>query len=394
MRIFRKFTTRQEQQPANSMKNPRSVFSILSRQSPRSRAGTDFDSLLRANRKGQGRTDMMGSQVSHKTRNLIIAVLPILAGLICLGIGRYSVSIQETIRILFSGITGYEPDPTAYTVIFNVRLPRILLAVLVGAGLSCSGAAFQGLFSNPLATPDTLGVASGASFGAVLGLLMHGNLVTVQLLALLFGVISCFITYSISRRNGKSSIVMIVLAGMVISAIFEALVSLMKYVADPEEELPTITYWLMGSMSRSTYSNLMMGAPFILAGVALIFALRWRLNILSLNEDEASSLGTNIQLMRLVFIAVSSMITASCVSMCGQVGWVGLLIPHISRMIGGNNNRSVIPMSIGLGAFFMIVMDTFARAATAAEIPISILTAIVGAPVFILLLRKTGGAWT
>lgn len=128
--------------------------------------------------------------------------------------------------------------------------------MLVGAGLSCSGAAFQGLFSNPLATPDTLGVASGASFGAVLGLLMHGNLVTVQLLALLFGVISCFITYSISRRNGKSSIVMIVLAGMVISAIFEALVSLMKYVADPEEELPTITYWLMGSMSRSTYSNL------------------------------------------------------------------------------------------------------------------------------------------
>ena len=124
---------------------------------------------------------MMGSQVSHKTRNLIIAVLPILAGLICLGIGRYSVSIQETIQILLSRITGYEPDPTAYTVIFNVRLPRILLAVLVGAGLSCSGAAFQGLFSNPLATPDTLGVASGASFGAVLGLLMHGNLVTVQL---------------------------------------------------------------------------------------------------------------------------------------------------------------------------------------------------------------------
>ena len=169
---------------------------------------------------------------------------------------------------------------------------------------------------------------------------------------------------------------MIVLAGMVISAVFEALVSLMKYVADPEEELPTITYWLMGSMSRSTYNNLMMGAPFIIAGILLIFALRWRLNIMSLNEDEASSLGMNIQIM------------------CGQVGWVGLLIPHISRMIGGNNNRSVIPISIGLGAFFMIVMDTFARAATAAEIPISILTAIVGAPVFIILLRKTGGAWS
>ena len=264
----------------------------------------------------------------------------------------------------------------------------------MGAGLSCAGAAFQGLFSNPLATPDTLGVASGASFGAVLGLLMHGNLILVQILALIFGILSCIITYSISRRNGKSSIVMIVLAGMVISAVFEALVSLMKYVADPEEELPTITYWLMGSMSRSTYNNLIMGAPFIIAGILLIFALRWRLNIMSLNEDEASSLGMNIQIMRLIFIAASSMITASCVSMCGQVGWVGLLIPHIARMIGGNNNRSVIPMSIGLGAFFMIIMDTFARAATAAEIPISILTAIVGAPVFIILLRKTGGAWS
>ena len=261
------------------------------------------------------------------TRNLIIAVLPLLAALICLGIGRYSLDVRETVKILFSGLTGYEPDPTGYTVIFNVRLPRILLAILVGAGLSCAGAAFQGLFSNPLATPDTLGVASGASFGAVLGLLMHGNLILVQILALIFGILSCIITYSISRRNGKSSIVMIVLAGMVISAVFEALVSLMKYVADPEEELPTITYWLMGSMSRSTYNNLIMGAPFIIAGILLIFALRWRLNIMSLNEDEASSLGMNIQIMRLIFIAASSMITASCVSMCGQVGWVGLLIP-------------------------------------------------------------------
>ena len=319
---------------------------------------------------------MAAKRTSRKTRNLIIAVLPLLAALICLGIGRYSLSVRETVKILFSHFTGYEPDPTGYTVIFNVRLPRILLAILVGTGLSCAGAAFQGLFSNPLATPDTLGVASGASFGAVLGLLMHGNLILVQMLALIFGIISCIITYSISRKNGKSSIVMIVLAGMVISAVFEALVS------------------LMGSMSRSTYNNLMMGAPFIIAGILLIFALRWRLNIMSLNEDEASSLGMNIQIMRLVFIAASSMITASCVSMCGQVGWVGLLIPHIARMIGGNNNRSVIPMSIGLGAFFMIIMDTFARAATAAEIPISILTAIVGAPVFIILLRKTGGAWS
>lgn len=332
--------------------------------------------------------------ISSGLLTAMLILLPVVAALICLGIGRYSLSVSETIEILFSDITGKEVNQTGYTVIFNVRLPRIILAAVVGAGLSCAGAAFQSLFSNPLATPDTLGVASGASFGAVLMLLIGGGLFTVQLSALTFGLISCFVTYAMSRKNGKSSIVMIVLSGMVISAVFEALVSLLKYVADPEEELPVITYWLMGSMSRANYDNLKMGFPFIFLGLIIIFALKWRLNILSLNDDEANSLGMNVQIMRIIFIAASSMITASCVSMCGQVGWVGLLVPHISRMINGNNNCSVVPISAGLGAFFMIVMDTFARSATAAEIPISILTAIIGAPVFIILLRKTGGSWT
>ena len=284
-------------------------------------------------------------------------------------------------------------DNTAYTVIFNVRLPRIILAAVVGAGLSCAGAAFQGLFSNPLATPDTLGVASGASFGAVLAMLIGGNMIGIQGMALIFGLISCLITFLIGRSSRRGSIVMIVLAGLVVSSVFEALVSLMKYVADPQDELPVITYWLMGSMSRANYKNLVMGIPFIVIGIIIIFALRWRLNILSFNEDEARSLGVNVKILRAAFILASSMITASCVSMCGQVGWVGLLVPHISRMMRGNNNCKVIPVSISLGAFFMIVMDTFARSATASEIPISILTAIIGAPVFIVLLKKTGGSW-
>lgn len=325
---------------------------------------------------------------------VFLTILPIAAALICLGIGRYSLTVTETIEVLLSPLTGKEVEANAYSVIYMIRLPRIFLAAAVGSGLSCAGAAFQGLFSNPLATPDTLGVGSGAAFGAVLAMLFGSGLITIQMTALLFGLLACFITYNISRKNGKSSIIMIVLAGMVISAVFEAAVSLMKYIADPEEELPVITYWLMGSMSRANYDNLILGLPFILAGIIIIFALRWRLNILSLNEDEASSLGMNIKIMRVIFIIASSMITASCVSMCGSVGWVGLLIPHIARMIGGNNNRTVVPISIALGAFFMIVMDTFARSATAAEIPISILTALIGAPVFITLLRKTGGAWT
>ena len=325
---------------------------------------------------------------------IILGILPFLAALICLGIGRYSMSVSETVTTLFSRFTNAKVDNTAYTVIFNVRLPRIILAAVVGAGLSCAGAAFQGLFSNPLATPDTLGVASGASFGAVLAMLIGGNMIGIQGMALIFGLISCLITFLIGRSSRRGSIVMIVLAGLVVSSVFEALVSLMKYVADPQDELPVITYWLMGSMSRANYKNLVMGIPFIVIGIIIIFALRWRLNILSFNEDEARSLGVNVKILRVAFILASSMITASCVSMCGQVGWVGLLVPHISRMMRGNNNCKVIPVSISLGAFFMIVMDTFARSATASEIPISILTAIIGAPVFIVLLKMTGGSWT
>ena len=324
---------------------------------------------------------------------IILGILPFLAALICLDIGRYSMSVSETVTTLFSRFTNAKVDNTAYTVIFNVRLPRIILAAVVGAGLSCAGAAFQGLFSNPLATPDTLGVASGASFGAVLAMLIDGNMIGIQGMALIFGLISCLITFLIGRSSRRGSIVMIVLAGLVVSSVFEALVSLMKYVADPQDELPVITYWLMGSMSRANYKNLVMGIPFIVIGIIIIFALRWRLNILSFNEDEARSLGVNVKILRAAFILASSMITASCVSMCGQVGWVGLLVPHISRMMRGNNNCKVIPVSISLGAFFMIVMDTFARSATASEIPISILTAIIGAPVFIVLLKKTGGSW-
>ncbi|MBR6615681.1 MAG: iron ABC transporter permease [Lachnospiraceae bacterium] len=333
-------------------------------------------------------------RLSAFTLGVVLTFLPIAAALICLGIGRYSMTTKETIEVLLSPFTGKEVENFAYSTIFHIRLPRILLAAAVGSGLSCAGTAFQGLFSNPLATPDTLGVGSGAAFGAVLAMLFGANLISIQFFALIFGLLACFITYNISRKNGKNSIIMIVLSGMVISAVFEALVSMMKYIADPEEELPVITYWLMGSMSRANYDNLKLGLPFIFAGIILIFLLRWRLNILSLNEDEASSLGMNIKVMRIIFIIASSMITASSVSMCGSVGWVGLLIPHISRMIGGNNNNSVVPISISLGALFMIVMDTFARSATAAEIPISILTAIIGAPVFVMLLRRTGGAWS
>lgn len=329
----------------------------------------------------------------NKRIAILLIVVPFITAIICLGFGRYSITVRETIEVLLNGLKGNVDEGMTYSVIFNVRLPRIFLAMLVGSGLACAGAAFQGLFTNPMATPDTLGVASGASFGAVLAMMFDANLIVIQLMALVFGLLACYITYNISKLKGKSSIVMIVLGGMVVSSLFQAFVSLAKYLADPQDKLPSITYWLMGSMSAASYHTLLLGGPFIIIGIVLIFALRWRLNILSLNEEEAKSMGINLKFMRILVIIAASLITSACVSMCGQVGWIGLLIPHIARMIMGSNNKTVIPVSISMGAVFMLIIDTFARSATSAEIPLSILTAIIGAPFFISLLRKTGGAW-
>ena len=254
----------------------------------------------------------------HNLMSLVIFLLPIAVTIICIGIGRYHISPLESLQILVSPLTGQEVDPQGWSVVYHVRLPRIMLALVAGMGLSISGASFQALFSNPLATPDTLGVATGASFGAVLALLFTRNVFVVQLAALAMGLAALAGTCMISRLNGKSSILMVVLGGMVVSSLFQALVSLVKYVADPDEDLPAITYWLMGSMSRATYQGLAVGIPLILLGVALLFLLRWRLNILSLQEDETRALGIDVRKLRIMVMAASTLVTASCVSLCGQ----------------------------------------------------------------------------
>ena len=334
----------------------------------------------------------MNSRMKNKIWTIGILATLLLCMLGAIAIGRYSITIGQIINTLLpENLAFAEVNENVRTVIYNIRLPRVLMAVLAGSGLAISGAAFQSLFSNPLATPDTLGVATGTSFGATLGIMLGFNSFGIQVSAFIFGIICVILVYFISRIRGQSNMIMIILAGMVIGSLFEAMVSLIKYTADPQDELPQITFWLMGSMSGIDLHDLMLGSPFILAGIIIIFVLRWKMNMLSLHEDEAKSLGVNVQMVRMFVIAAATLITASVVSVCGKIGWVGLLIPHISRMIFGNNNKSVIPASIGLGAVFMVVIDTIARSATAAEIPISILTAVVGAPFFIILLRKTGG---
>ena len=315
-------------------------------------------------------------------QRIVLIILPILVVILAMGIGRMVISPVEVLKSTFEKFGyDYSINPQNEIVLWTIRFPRIILALLVGAGLSVAGCAFQSLFSNPLATPDTLGVASGTSFGAALGILMGFSLIGIQAVSL---------TYLSGTGKGHSMNT-IVLAGIMIGSLFSALVSFTKFVADSESQLPAITYWLMGSLSSASYKTLMLGAPFIIVGIFVLYLLRWRLNILMLSEDEAKSSGTNIKLLRTITIIAATMMTGSCVSMCGQVGWVGLIIPHMCRMKFGNNHLSLIPASISIGAVFMVIVDTIARSLVATEIPISILTAIVGAPFFITLMRRSGG---
>ena len=308
--------------------------------------------------------------------------------LIALCLGQYTIALQDVIKVL----TLQKVDlANAETVIFNIRIPRILVSLIVGSGLAAAGASFQALFSNPLATPDTLGCANGASFGAALGILLGLNVLGIQISALIFGILAVVLVFVFTRYRHANQIMMIILGGMVVSSLFSALVSLIKYVADPNDVLPVITFWLMGSFSNSTVRSLYTGVPMIILGMVVLYLMRYRINALSLKEEEAASLGINVRQNRMIVIVASSLITASVVSMCGVVGWVGLLIPHISRMLFGNNHTKVIPGCIVFGALFMLIIDTIARCMYQAEIPVSILTAIIGAPVFLLLLRKTGG---
>ncbi len=315
-------------------------------------------------------------------------IATLLLALIALCLGQYTIALQDVIKVL----TLQEVDlVNAETVIFNIRIPRILVSLIVGSGLATAGASFQALFSNPLATPDTLGCANGASFGAALGILLGLNALGIQISALIFGILAVVLVFVFTRYRHANQIMMIILGGMVVSSLFSALVSLIKYVADPNDVLPVITFWLMGSFSNSTVRSLYTGVPMIILGMMILYLMRYRMNALSLKEEEAASLGINVRQNRMIVIIASSLITASVVSMCGVVGWVGLLIPHISRMLFGNNHTKVIPGCIVFGALFMLVIDTIARCMYQAEIPVSILTAIIGAPVFLLLLRKTGG---
>jgi len=331
-------------------------------------------------------------------RTTLVYLLPIALLIISLFIGRYqtplSAVVDESIITFSSLFFGTPASVSAqHTVLFNVRLPRILAALLVGAALSMAGASFQGIFRNPLVSPYILGVGSGAGFGACLAILLWNNYLIIQLMAFAFGLLAMFIAISMGKVSKGTGTLVFVLSGIIVSSIFTALTSLAKYVADPYDQLPEIVFWLMGSLASVRYGDLFYILLPILIGAFVLFLFRWRINILSLGDEEAKALGMDVEKMRLIIIVCATLITSAAVSISGVIGWVGLVVPHISRMIVGPNYSRLLPMSMVIGASFMLVVDDLSRTIVATEIPLGILTSLVGAPLFAYLIKKGRMGW-
>lgn len=328
---------------------------------------------------------------------LMVLVIGLVASaLVALCTGRYTIRVRDAVLVLYSGARkmlglpelAQSWDPMAENVIYTLRLPRVAAAILVGGALSLSGASYQGVFKNPLVSPDLLGVSTGACVGAAIAILLHLNAAGIQTLAFLFGILTVALTVLIPRLMKNDSITMLVLSGVIVGGIMSSLMGVIKYLADPETELADITYWQMGSFAKVTKADVLTIALPILAAGALLIAIRWQINLLSLGEQEAKTLGIRIGLTRNVIILCSTLLTACAVCLCGTIGWVGLVVPHLARMLVGPDNIKSIPVSCVLGSIFMLLIDTLARGATTLEIPLSILTGLIGAPFYLYILVK------
>ncbi len=332
------------------------------------------------------------SEAARRGRAVVagLAVFVVVAAGVSLMLGRYPIDPLQAIAMLVDQVV---PLPQTWTdqqatLFFNVRLPRVLLGLMVGCCLAVAGAAYQGTFQNPLVSPDILGASQGAAFGAALAILLGFSAAGVSLTAFAMALLTVFLVLLISARAKGNHMMVVVLAGVMVSSLFQAGVSYAKLVADPTDELADITYWLMGSLTGAKMSEVTTVFPLMLVGCAVLFALRWRINILTMGDDEAATMGVNARLIRIVVIVAATIVTASSVCVTGMIGWVGLVIPHLCRMLVGADYRRLIPASMLMGAGFLLVVDDVARLATTAEIPIGILTAFVGAPFFLYLITR------
>lgn len=323
-------------------------------------------------------------------RRLLLTGLLVLVVVLCLlslSVGRYPLPISDIIGFVFGQKTVDEHTALLLT---EVRLPRILAALLVGGALSVSGVAYQGMFKNPLISPDILGVSSGAGFGAALAILLSCSMLGIQLSAFAFGLAAVLISLALSKRISgvHSQALVLLLSGIITGAMFGAFISLTKYIADAEYKLPDITFWLMGSLTNVTATQVFTIAPIVLLAVLPLYFSSWRLNVLSFGEDEAHTMGVQVQRLRLVVILSATLLTATVVSITGLIGWIGLVVPHIARFIIGSDNRYLLPAAFMLGSSFLIVIDLLSRTLSALEIPLGIIASIIGAPIFFFVLKS------
>jgi iron complex transport system permease protein len=328
-------------------------------------------------------------------RRATLLAVPFLLLFLSLFVGRLDVGPRDVLRIVAAQLFPIQRSwpESVEIIVIQIRLPRALMAMCVGAGLSISGAAFQGMFRNPLVSPDVLGVSAASGFGAALAILLSRNALELQLFAFGFGVAGVAMTYLLARVHQTTPVLMLVLSGVVVAAFFSALLSGVKFVADPENKLPAITYWLLGSFNAATLRTVVMAAPAIAAGTLGLLLASWKLNVLSMGDEEARALGVRTEPLKAAIVVCTTLITAAAVSTCGVIGWVGLVMPHVARTLVGPDHRHLFPAALSVGATYVLAIDTVARTAAAVEIPIGILTAIVGAPYFAYLLRRTSGAW-
>lgn len=337
---------------------------------------------------------MYKERLKSKSKSVFLILLPFIFIFISIMIGSYKIDPIVVLKVIVGKFTGntYGVDPLTINVLWTTRLPRILSAAAVGAALSISGAVFQSLFKNPLASPYTLGVSNGSGFGAALGIVMSAGVVGIQAFSIAFGLLTVGITFLLAARSKKSTVTL-VLAGMLVGSLFSSLVSLLKFVADPYDKLPQIVFWLMGSLNGASFEKLMRILPLYFISIAIIFLFRWKINVLSMGDQEAKSYGVNVQRDRKIIIIASSVLTALVVSISGIIGWVGIVIPHFARMLVGPDFRKIFPVCISLGISYLVVIDDICRAISTTEIPIGVVTGILGAPLFIYFIYKRKVNW-
>ena len=331
---------------------------------------------------------------SYKIPFAVLIAVFLAAILVSVVIGRYSLSIGQFFRVIWSKMPFSDIartwDPAAEKVLFEIRLPRVAAALMIGAALSMAGVSYQGMFRNPLVSSDILGASTGAGFGAALAILLDANYFMISVAAFVFGLTAVALAYVLSRLSPTTETLAMILSGMVISSLFSAGTSFIKLVADTDDKLPAITYWLMGQLSSIKVVDVKFLIIPMLIGMVPLFLLRWRLNLLTVEEETSKSVGVNVTLLRLIVVVCATLLTAAAVSVSGMIGWIGLVIPHLCRMVFGYDYRRLIPATALFGAAFLLIVDDIARMATTAEIPIGILTSFVGAPLFLYLLM-TGG---